>query len=75
MIEPDLWSSFHFALSAEGCDPRGLLRGVADHLERIGPVQVHDITFRLLPDEDGIRSVSEMTVYYDRLRIEADAAT
>jgi hypothetical protein len=44
----------------------GLLRALADRLDTIGPVQVADIMFRLVPHEDGIRSISEVTVYYER---------
>jgi hypothetical protein len=57
---------FHFSCAGPGEDPQGLLRVVADHLDEIGPVQVADIMFRLIAHEDGVRSLSEMTVYYDR---------
>jgi hypothetical protein len=66
MSEHDMWSAYHFTLTAGDADAQGLLRAVADRLDTIGPVQVADIMFRLVPHEDGIRSISEVTVYYER---------
>jgi hypothetical protein len=69
MTDPrDQWSAFHFSRSnPEGPgqgDVAALLRGVADTLEDLGDVQVHDITFssEVTGGEDDLA----ITVYYTR---------
>jgi hypothetical protein len=62
----DLWSVFHFSKLGPSGQVDILLRAVADHLNLIGPVEVCDITFRLVPTEEGDDQLPEMTVYYDR---------
>ncbi len=69
MTDPrDPWRSFRFSHSnPEGPgqgDVAALLRRVADAVENLGDVQVHDITFasEVTGGEDDLT----MTVYYDR---------
>ncbi|MET7998052.1 hypothetical protein ABZU76_44920 [Amycolatopsis sp. NPDC005232] len=69
MTDPrDQWRAFHFSQSnpdgpGQG-DVASLLRRVADTVEGLGNVQVHDITFtsEVTGGEDNLT----MTVYYDR---------
>jgi hypothetical protein len=64
----DRWSAFHISQSNPAGARQGnvpdLLRRVADTLDRLGSVQILDITFRAEPtaEEDDLR----MTVYYKR---------
>jgi hypothetical protein len=64
----DKWSAFHLSLSNPSGPDQGdvptLLRSLADHLERLGDVQVADIAFQSQPtdEEDDLR----FTVYYYR---------
>ena len=69
MTDPrDRWRAFHLSRSNPEGPGRGdvaaLLRGVADAVEGLGDVQVHDITFtsEVTDGEDDLT----MTVYYDR---------
>jgi hypothetical protein len=64
----DKWSAFHFSLSNpsgpdQGDVPR-LLRSLADHLERLGDVQVADIAFQSQPTDEG--DELRFTVYFYR---------
>ena len=65
---PEDWTMSHFSQSnpdGEGqASVPALLRHVADTIEGMGDVEVHDITFRSLPTAD--ENDLEMTVYYDR---------
>jgi hypothetical protein len=64
----DPWSAFHFSKSnPEGPgqgDVAALLRSVADSLDKLGDVQVQDITFHseVTEGEDDLT----VTVYYHR---------
>jgi len=64
----DQWSVFHFSQSNPAGhgqdDVPALLRRVADSVERLGEVDVLDITFRTAPGESG--DDLTMTVYYSR---------
>lgn len=69
MTDPrDQWSVFHFSRSnPEGPgqgDVAALLRRVADAVDDLGDVQIHDITFTsaVTGGEDDL----SLTVYYDR---------
>ena len=69
MTDPrDQWSVFHFSRSNPQGPGQGdvatLLRGVADTLDSLGDVQVHDVTFasEVTGGEDDLA----MTVYYSR---------
>jgi len=64
----DKWTAFHFSQSnptglGQG-DVAALLRRVADSLDKLGDVQVEDITFKTeaTDSEDDLT----MTVYYQR---------
>jgi hypothetical protein len=64
----DRWSTFHFSQS-NPAGPRqdsvpALLRRVADSVERLGEIDVLDITFHTTPTVAGPDLT--MTVYYDR---------
>lgn len=62
------WTMFHFSQSNPDGPRKGsvpaLLRRVADSLDELGDVVVHDITFHseVTADEDDLT----MTVYYER---------
>ncbi|MBE1494162.1 hypothetical protein H4696_001262 [Amycolatopsis lexingtonensis] len=69
MTDPrDQWRGYHFSRSNPAGPGQGdvaaLLRRVADAVEDLGDVQVHDITFAsaVTGGEDDLT----MTVYYDR---------
>lgn len=62
------WTTFHFSQSnplgeGQGSVP-ALLRRVADSIDRLGDVDVHDLVFRsvVAADEDDLT----ITVYYDQ---------
>lgn len=64
----DRWSVFHFSQSNPAGPGQGnvpaLLRRVADSVERLGAVDILDITFRAAPTES--EDDLTMTVYYSR---------
>jgi hypothetical protein len=64
----DQWTMFHFSqANPEGPgrqDVPALLRRVADSIEALGDVEVHDITYAVEVTAEAVEP--SMSVYYDR---------
>ena len=64
----DEWRVFHFSQSNPAGPGQGdvaaLLRRVAETLDGLGEVKVHDLTFHSVPTDSG--DDLTVTVYYDR---------